>query len=244
LLSRCHVFVLEPLKPPDIAKILLRAVKHYESNKKKISLSKDAAKYICTIANGDARRAIEIVSIAAEVNDKISLDLVQQIAPSKYYRYSPDLKYDLASWCQGAIQASDPDSAIYALARWLESGEDPRYIARRLLISASEDASGNPEVAAIANNAYVAACKIGRPECDIILAHAVVAIATAPRNKSAAKAIWAAVADVKKGEIIEVPKEMRDCHYPGAAELGHGDYHDGANPKAYVGINKKYYHPK
>ena len=130
------------------------------------------------------------------------------------------------------------------MAKWLESGEDPRYIARRLLVSAAEDAASTPAAVAAAHAAYTAACQIGRPECDIVLAQATILTATAPRSKAAACAIWEALKDIRKGENIEIPKEMRDCHYAAAAELEHGAYHDGMDMDQYVGINKRYYRPE
>lgn len=191
---------------------------------------------------GDARKVISFIEIAAELakDGAIDADLAQEVAPSKYMALSEDMHFDLASAFQGSIQASDPDAAIYWLAKWLESGEDPRYIARRLLVSAAEDAYSNPICTAVAHAAYTAACEVGRPECDIVMAQATIMIATSDRDKTAAKAIWTAVADVKRGINLEVPRSMRDCHYPGAKELGNGAYHDGQRQTEYVGIDKIY----
>ena len=110
-------------------------------------------------------------------------------------------------------------------------------------MSAAEDAYSNPICTAVAHAAYTAAKEIGRPECDILLAQAVCLIATSKRDKSAACAIWEAVKDVREGKEILVPKEMMDSHYNGSKDLGQGAYHDGMNMKAYVGIEKKYFHP-
>jgi len=183
------------------------------------------------------------LDLAVEINDNVTLEDVEVIAPSKYVVFSDDDHWDLASWMQGSIQASDPDAAVFALAKWLESGEDPRYIARRIMVSASEDATYNPLAALVAHNAYVAACNIGRPECDIIMAHAVVLIACSKRDKSAACSIWNAVKDVRDGVDVAVPKEMRDSHYSGAGILGHGAYKDGMVQSAFVGVKKRYYEP-
>jgi len=244
LLSRSQIFMFEHLTEKDLVKLVVRAMGVIRETKD-ISIEPTAVKYLVSICCGDARKLINTLELAAEsTNDTITRDVVEEIAPSKYLVFGKDGHFDLASAYQGSIQASDPDAAIYWLAKWLESGEDPRYIARRLMVSASEDAAGRPEAAMVAHSAYVAACEIGRPECDIILAHATILTATAPRDKSAANAIWAAVADVKKGKNIEVPKEMRDSHYPGATRLGNGAYHDGMNQSAYVGIDKRYYFPK
>jgi len=245
LLSRCHIYVLEPLTQMSIIKILVRAatyLKKHGLNK----IDKEAILYISRVANKDARRALTVLEAAFNcVTDSgiISAEVVKRVAPTKYYRLTTDDRYDLASAFQGSIQASDPDSAVYWLAKWLESGEDPRYIARRLLVSAHEDAASTPIAAAVAHSAYTAACEIGRPECDIALAHAAILIATAPRNKFAIRAIRAAISDIRKGIDLEVPKPMRDCHYKGSAKLGHGAYHDGANQEAYVGVKRKYVDP-
>lgn len=241
VLSRCHIYILEPLNQAAIIKALLKGVDDLKKHNDCIEIDKDAVKCISVIANKDARRALSILETAYNFNASITVESVNKIAPIKAYKCSDDDKYNIVSMLQGSIQASDPDSAIYALALGLENGLDPRYIARRLVVSASEDAAGNPEVAAIAQSAYMAACEIGRPECDLVLAHATVAIATAPRNKSAAKAVWAAIADIRNGVYVEIPKEMRDSHYKGAAKMGLGAYHDGMKPEQYVGISKKYY---
>ena len=245
LVSRCHIFQLEPLSRKELYELLVNAKGYLEDNDYKVEINPDAAEHLVLVSCGDGRKLLSLLELAlyyggSHINKKI----VEELAPSKYYKYDKDFKYDAASMYQGAIQASDPDAAIWALAKWLESGEDLKYIARRMIVSCSEDASGSPEVAAIAHNAYLAACEIGRPEADIVLAHATVAIASAPRDKSAAYAIWGALKDVRNKEDVEIPKEMRDSHYDGAEKLDQGQYKDGGNMDAYVGINKKYYHKK
>lgn len=246
LISRAHIVELHPLTAKESLKVVGKGLNYYRSLGKELTISGDAAKHIINVSCGDARKILTIIQLVVELigNGEITLEHAEVVAPSKYYRFNYDgtEHFDLASAYQGSIQASDANSAIYWLAKWLESGEDPRYIARRLMVSASEDAAGNPECIAAAHAAYTAACEIGRPECDIILAHATILTATAPRNKTAAMAIWAAVADVKKGYDVEVPLEMKDSHYPGAKQLGHGDYHDGSNPIRYVGVKKHYLH--
>lgn len=244
LLSRSSIFQVEPLTEKDLLVLVGRAVAYYRKIYPKMKVEQEALKHILRISCGDGRKAINTVELTLETCESLTLADVKEIAPSKYVVFGKDEHFDLASAYQGSIQASDPDAAIYWLAKWLESGEDPRYIARRLLVSASEDAASRPEAATVAHNAYIAAKEIGRPECDIILAHATILVATAPRDKSAARAIWAAVSDVKKGREQFVPKGMKDSHYAGAKALGHGQYHDGADPSAYVGIEKKYYFPR
>ena len=243
LLSRSQIFTLEKLTPKDIMALIVKGIKYYRENGKNISIEEEAAKWIIKVSCGDGRKALVLLEMAAQVEENITKDTVETLAPSKYVIFTDDMHYDLASWMQGAIQASDPDAAVFALAKWLESGEDPRYIARRILVSASEDACTNTNALITANSAYLAASQIGRPECDIIMANAVIAIATAKRDKSAAMAIWSAVKDVRENLDVEVPKEMRDGHFDGAKQLGHGAYHDGQNKDQYVGVSKTYYRP-
>jgi putative ATPase len=245
LISRSQIFELEPLKPIDIIKIIQKAIQYYHSNNKNITIEPEATKYITKMCCGDARKALTILEMAVEITDKdkITLECVKIACPSKYPIFSADNHFDYASALQGSLQHSDPDAAVYWLAKWLEAGEDPRYVARRLVIAASEDCCSTPEAAIIAHSAYIAAKEIGRPECDIVMAHAVVAIATAKRDKAAAMAIWGALKDVREGANIEVPKEMKDGHYEGAAKLGNGAYKDGMNQEAYIGINKVYFKP-
>lgn len=243
LISRSQIFKLEPLGNADIAKIIKKVIDYYKNSNKEIKISKEAAMHLIKVCCGDGRKAITILDTLINMISDITLEAVQLVAPNKYMSLTDDDHFDLASWTQGALQASDPDAAVFALAKWLESGEDPRYIARRIMTAASEDAAGSPEAAIVAHSAYVAACEIGRPECDIILAHAAILIASCPRDKSAAKAIWTALKDVRDGFNVEVPKQMRDSHYSGAAQLNQGSYKDGKEQSAYIGVNKTYYKP-
>lgn len=244
LISRCQIFTLESIKESGIAKIIVNAFKYLKQSDELIGIDKNAILYISKIACGDARKAISIFEAAYNYNPIINLKNIKKIAPSKYYIRSEDDKYDYASAFQGSIQASDPDSTIYWLAAWLESGEDPRYIARRLMISAAEDAYSNPMCTAVAHAAYTSACEIGRPECDLVMAQAACLIATSKRDKTSHDAIRAAVSDVKNGVRIEVPKSMKDSHHYGTSILGNGQYNDGMDQSAYVGISKKYFKPE
>ena len=243
LVSRSQmVYELFPLKPAQLFKVLQRGLDYYESEGRPITISKGAAKHVLSVASGDARKVLSLLEVAVSISEggSVTEDDVRQLAPSKHMVFSEEVHYDLASAYQGSIQASDPDAAIYWLAKWLESGEDPRYIARRLLVSAAEDAHSNPICTSIAHAAFTAAEKIGRPECDIVLAQATIYVAQSPRNKTAANAIWAAVSDVKKDIDIEIPMELRDCSYKSASKLGHGEFQEGHNIDKYVGVNKTY----
>jgi putative ATPase len=228
------------LTDAEVCKLLVKGIKHIRLTKADFKIDNDSIKAVIKAANHDGRKAVSILEMASLVSDNITVDIVTSIAPNKYYAFSDNAHFDYASAYQGSIQASDPDAAIYWLAQWLESGEDPRYIARRLLVSAAEDAYSNPICTAVAHAAYTAACEVGRPECDIVMAQATIMIATSERNKTAANAIWQAVKDVRSKADLEIPREMRDSHYPGAKQLGHGQYHDGADMSAYVGIKKRY----
>ena len=243
LISRSQIFQFEPLSAKELGELVIDAIRHYRKSGKKVTIKHEAIRHIIRVSCGDGRKAISIVELVVDVlnSEMITLEMIKKVAPSKYVVFSEDEHFDLASWMQGAIQASDPDAAVFALAKWLESGEDPRYIARRILVSAAEDAYGDPICTAVAHAAYTAAKEIGRPECDIILSQAVCLIANSRRDKSAANAIWSAVADVRKKVDVCVPKTMKDAHYSGAKQLGQGDYKDGRNQEAYVGVNKKYF---
>lgn len=245
LTSRSQIFQFELLNFGQLGELIIRAIKFYRANGRKLNIPMPAAKHLINMACGDGRKVLSLIELAVSLTEgeDITPEIAKAAAPSKYVIFGEDEHFDLASAFQGSIQASDPDAAIFWLAKWLESGEDPRYIARRLLVSAAEDACSTPICTAVAHAAFTAACEIGRPECDILLAQATALIATAPRDKAAAIAIWTAVKDVKNDLDIAVPKEMKDCHYPGAKELGHGKYKEGADMSAYVGVGKTYYKP-
>lgn len=245
LVSRSQVFRLEPLSEKELAKLMIRAVQFCKKLNIEVGIEPDAARHMIRMACGDGRKLISIFETCVDLaeNGVVTAEIAIGVAPSKYMPLTEDAHFDHGSAFQGSIQASDPDAAIFWLARWLESGEDPRYIARRLMVAASEDSASSPEAAIIAHSAYVAACEIGRPECDIILAHTAILVATSQRDKSAAFAIWEALKDVQQSVDVAIPKEMRDCHYNGAKELGHGAYKDGKDQTKYVGVNKIFYKP-
>jgi putative ATPase len=236
------MYELEPLSQLSVLKVVLRGAAALKG--RGIKMGKAAASQIARVARGDARRALCILEAAFNYEKVVTPETVKRVAPSKHFALSDQEHFDFASAFQGSIQASDADSAVYWLAKWLESGEDPRYVARRLLVCAHEDAASTPMCAAVAHSAYVTAKEIGRPECDIALSHAAILIATSPRNKSALRAIAAALKDVRDGRDVEVPKSMRDSHYKSCEKLNRGAYADGGNPEAYVGVNRKYYEPE
>lgn len=183
----------------------------------------------------------------------ITLDVAEQSIQRKAIVYdgTGDEHYDAASALIKSMRGSDPDAAIYWVARMLEAGEDPRFIARRIAILASEDiGNADPQALVVAAAAYELVAKIGMPEAQLTLGQAAIYMATAPKSNASALAIWAAMKDVREGRTLPVPKHLRDKHYQGAVRLGHGEGyqyahdHVGAYVKQdYLGVDKTYYTP-
>jgi len=167
------------------------------------------------------------------------------------YDGSGDEHYDVISAFIKSMRGSDPDAAVYWLARMLEAGEDPRFIARRIAIFASEDVgNADPQAITVAASAYTITERIGMPECQLTLAQAAIYMCCAPKSKASANAIWAAATDVREGRTIAVPKALRDAHYAGAKALGHGEgYVDpqkqpgGFADQEYLGVDRVFYSP-
>lgn len=183
----------------------------------------------------------------------ISLDIAQQSMQRKaiVYDATGDEHFDAASAFIKSMRGSDPDAAVYWLARMLEAGEDPRFLARRISIFASEDVgNADPQALTVAAAAYAITERIGMPECQLTLAQAAIYMATAPRSNASANAIWTAMSDVREGRTLPVPRHLRDSHYIGAKRLGHGtgyryphDHPDGIIEQDYLGVPKIYYTP-
>jgi putative ATPase len=167
------------------------------------------------------------------------------------YDGTGDEHYDVISAFIKSMRGSDPDAAIYWLARMLEAGEDPRFIARRIAILASEDVgNADPNALSVAAATWSVAERVGMPECQLTLAQAAIYMAAAPKSNASAQAIWTAMAEVKQGRTIPVPVHLRDAHYPGAGDLGHGkDYvypheaADGYVSQEYLGVDREFYRP-
>jgi putative ATPase len=167
------------------------------------------------------------------------------------YDGTGDEHYDAASALIKSMRGSDPDAAVYWVARMLEAGEDPRFIARRIAILASEDiGNADPRALSVAAATYDIVEKIGMPEAQLTLSQAAIYMATAPKSNASAKAIWAAMADVREGRTLPVPKHLKDAHYKAAARLGHGtgyqyshDFPEGYVQQDYLGVDKTYYEP-
>lgn len=214
ILSRCLVMEAEPLKKEDMLKLIMRVKSHYKANGRNLTISKDAALLLATRCSGDARKAITVLETCIKVlidDDTISREHIEVAIPDKHIVFDSkgNDHFDLAHCYQEAIQNSDVDGAIYWLAKWILSGEDPAYICRRMLITAFEDCSGNPYAMTTAMAACFATERTGMPECRIPMAQATVEMAMSERNKAAYYAIDAAMDDVRNNESVHVPPELR-----------------------------------
>lgn len=217
LLSRLQSFELRQISQKNMVTALQRVIKYYKERNKDVRINKDAAILLIKRCSGDIRKLMTTVETIVEVliddDLEIKIDDVNTAMPDKYYFFDKtgNEHFDYAQNMQCAIQCSDANSAIYWLAKWLLSGEDPVYIARRILISSSEDSCSNSNAAMIANNAYVAAKEIGYPECKIPMAHAVIEIANSKRDRTANNAIAKAINDVENGEnVLAVHSNNKD----------------------------------
>ncbi|MCR2792670.1 replication-associated recombination protein A [Microbacterium sp. zg.Y625] len=231
LLSRSLLLTLQPLTDDDLGMLIDRAVSDPRGLAGAVTLDDDARAALIRLASGDARRALTALEAAASMADPgddtpvITADLVAQAVDRALLRYDRqgDEHYDVISAFIKSIRGSDVDAAMHYLARMIEAGEDPRFIARRLVISASEDIGlADPQALTIAVAAADAVAFIGMPEGRIPLAEATAYLATTAKSNAAYNAINAAIADVRAGGFGRVPMHLRDAHYPGAKRLGHG----------------------
>lgn len=236
LLSRSLLLTLEPLSDVDIAELLDRAVSDQRGFAGAVVLDDAARSAIVQLSSGDARRALTALEAAGgsalasrgdgdDAPPLITPEIVSASVDRALLRYdrNGDQHYDVTSAFIKSLRGSDPDAAIHYLARMIEAGEDPRFIARRLMVHAAEDVGlADPQALVVAVAAAQATQLIGLPEARIPLAEATLYIATAPKSNAAYVAIDAAIADVKAGKFGLVPKHLRDAHYPGAKKLGHG----------------------
>jgi putative ATPase len=226
LLSRSVLVTLQPLEESDIRALVRRAVTDPRGLDSRVSVTDDAVDYLARLSNGDARRALTSLEAAAsgtaEVIDVTHIEAAVQRVAVRYDK-DGDQHYDVISGFIKSVRGSDPDAALHYLARMIDAGEDPRFIARRLMILASEDIGmAEPSVLQTAVAAAEAVAMIGMPEASIILAHATIHAALAPKSNAVVVGIGEALADVRSGRIGEVPVHLRDAHYAGAAKLGHG----------------------
>ncbi|MCX4833787.1 MULTISPECIES: replication-associated recombination protein A [unclassified Streptomyces] len=229
LLSRSLLLTLESLTDDDLRGLLARALTEERGLGGAVTLAEDAEEHILRVAGGDARRALTALEAAAGAaiakgEETITLESVEESVNRAAVTYDRDgdQHYDVASALIKSIRGSDVDAALHYLARMIEAGEDPRFIARRLMISASEDIGlADPTALPTAVAAAQAVAMIGFPEAALTLSHATIALALAPKSNAATTAIGAAMEDVRKGLAGPVPPHLRDGHYKGAAKLGH-----------------------
>lgn len=262
LLSRSLIFELKPLSEEEIIRILQRALQDEERGlgRLRIRIDQQALAHIAKMAEGDARRALNALEIAAltvppgpDGTIHITLKDAQESIQRKAILYDneEDQHYDTISAYIKSLRGSDPDAAIYWLAKMIEAGEDPRFIARRLVICAAEDVGlADPKALLIAQAAAQAVDFVGLPEARIILAEATLYIATAPKSNSAIVAIDSALQDIREKRVVPVPVHLRDGHYVGAERLGHGKGYRYAHDfpghfvvQDYLGVDREFYHP-
>jgi len=243
LLSRSRIFELKPLEKDDIKQLIYRAVTDSERGMGtyRVKIEEDAADFLADTANGDARAALNAVELGVLTTERsedglihIDLAAAQECIQKRAVRYDKDgdNHYDTISAFIKSMRGSDPDAAVYYLARMLYAGEDIKFIARRIMICASED----PQALNVAVSAALAAERIGLPEAQIILSQAASYVACAPKSNAAYVAIQNAMENVKTTRTMPVPVHLQDRHYKGAAKLGHGEGYKYAHdyPKHYV----------
>ena len=248
LLSRSRIFELKPLEKDDIKQLIYRAVTDSERGMGtyRVKIEEDAADFLADTANGDARAALNAVELGVLTTERsedglihIDLAAAQECIQKRAVRYDKDgdNHYDSISAFIKSMRGSDPDAAVYYLARMLYAGEDIKFIARRIMICASEDVgNADPQALNVAVSAALAAERIGLPEAQIILSQAASYVACAPKSNAAYVAIQNAMENVKTTRTMPVPVHLQDRHYKGAAKLGHGEGYKYAHdyPKHYV----------
>src|SRR5271156_4811331 len=226
LLSRSLILQLRPLTSDDIRTLVRRAIGDPRGLGGQVEVGPEAVDLLVRLAGGDARRALTALEVAAEavpVGDELTVTAIEQSLDQAAVRYDRDgdQHYDVVSAFIKSVRGSDVDAALHYLARMLVAGEDPRFIARRLMILASEDIGmADPTALQIAVAAAQTVQLIGLPEAQLTLAHATVHLATAPKSNAVTTALGAAMADIKAGKAGLVPPHLRDGHYSGAAALG------------------------
>ena len=246
LLSRSRIFELKALEREDVKELIYRAVTDEEKGMGSYHavIDEDAAEFLADVSGGDARAALNAVELGVLTTERdardgkihITLDVAQECIQKRAVRYDKDgdNHYDTISAFIKSMRGSDPDAAVYYLARMLYAGEDIKFIARRIMICASEDVgNADPQALVVAVSAAQAVERVGMPEAQIILSQAVTYVATAPKSNSACIAVYEAMEAVKSRRSMPVPPHLKDAHYRGAESLGHGlDYkyaHDYPN---------------
>jgi putative ATPase len=259
LLSRSQIFQFEPLSSSDIRSLLERAIRdrNIGFGYMQVHVDEEAMEFLTTIVEGDARKALGALEVAVLSSNerpvRVTLAWARESIQAKTIQFDAtgDQHYDLASALIKSIRGSDCDAALYWLARAIESGEDIRFLCRRLVILASEDiGNADPSALTLAVSAMQACEFIGLPECQLTLSQAVIYLSLAPKSNSATTAIGNARRDVREGTLIPVPIHLRDGHYAGSERLGHGqgyqyshDAEGGVASQDYLGVERTYYVP-
>jgi putative ATPase len=259
LVSRSRIFQFEPLSADDIKQVLRSALTDTERGlgREQVTLDDDALSFFAEVSDGDARRALGALEVGVLSSTERPLRFTRALAAESVQRKAieydrqGDAHYDSASALIKSIRGSDPDAAIYWLARMLEAGEEVRFLSRRLVILASEDVgNADPQALPLAVAAMQACEFVGLPECQLTLAQAVAYLACAPKSNAATVAIGEARHDVREGRLVPVPRHLRDKHYPGAKRLGHGEGYqyahnspDAIAAQEYLGVDREYYRP-
>ena len=259
LVSRSRVFQFEPLSTDDIKTLVRRALADRERGlgAYDVRMHDDALDFLAEVSDGDARRALGALEVGVLSSGQQPIEFTRQLAEESVQRKAieydgtGDAHYDAASALIKSMRGSDPDAAIYWLARMLEAGEDVRFLARRIVILASEDiGNADPQALPLAIAAMQACEFVGLPECQLNLAQAVTYMACAPKSNASMVALVEAQRDVREGRLLSVPVMLRDSHYPGARRLEHGsgyqyshDSPDAVAAQDYLGVEREYYRP-
>jgi putative ATPase len=260
LSSRSQIFEFKPLRNEDIRALIMRALSDKERGVGNLSvtLTPDALELIIAKSNGDARRALNalelgVLSTPPGPLGAIVYDLhtAEESIQKKALAYDEDEHYDTISAFIKSMRGSDPDAALYWMAKMIYAGEDPLFIARRIVIAASEDVgNADPRALVLATAAYQAVERIGMPEGGIPLAQAAVYVASAPKSNASYLGIKEAMHDIEEGDLLTVPDHLRDAHYKGAARLGRGkgykyphDYPGHYTAQDYLPQKREYYRP-
>ncbi len=228
LLSRCRVFVLQELSEKEMEKVLART---------KLKIPKDARDWLIQMASGDARQAITVLETADKLYGKISLESLKEAIQSRHLRYDKkgEEHYNTISAFIKSMRASQPDAAIYYLARMVEAGEDPKFIARRMVIFASEDIGlAQPTALVVANAVFEAVNKIGYPEASISLVHGVAYLAQSKKDRSAYDALQEAMEDVRKLGNLPIPMNIRNAPTKLMKEIGYGKGYKKYDEESYL----------
>lgn len=259
LISRSRVFEFKPLTKDEIKTLVRRALADRERGlgAEQVHLHDDALEFLAEVSDGDARRALGALEVGVLSSPERPLEFTRELAEESVQRKAVsydklgDAHYDSASALIKSIRGSDPDAALYWLARMLEGGEDVRFLTRRLVILASEDVgNADPQALPLAVAAMQACEFVGLPECQLTLAQAVTYLACAPKSNAATIAIGEAIADVREARLLPVPVHLQDKSYAGAKRLGRGagyqyahEAPDAVAAQDYLGVEKEYYRP-